>query len=102
MTRFQSSTPLVPGQVARTLHAIAVASLLALGVAAADQGQRSTSPRDASRQTVQPGQAPSSRREPSRIRNEDEPRPTVQNRAPEVMVRPPAPTPTPVPPGGGN
>jgi len=102
MTQSKSSAPLA--RVARAFPAIVVVSLLALGVAASDNRQRSSSERDASRQTVQPGQAASSRREPSRLRNEDEPAPTVQNRAPEVIGPRPTPVPAPasIPPNRGG
>jgi hypothetical protein len=59
-----------------------------------DRG-RPSSERDGSRQRVSPGEAPSSRRESSRLRNPDEDPPTVPNRAPEVINQVPVPLPTP-------
>jgi hypothetical protein len=73
--------------------AVLVMVLLALwlGVSQAAERTRNASGRDTARQTVPPGQSPSSRREPSRVRNQDEPPPTVPNRAPEVVTPPPSP-----------
>ncbi len=99
---------LPPRRIARGLGSVLLLSLLVLSAAGAQERQRSASERDAGRQTVQPGQAPSSRRQPSRVGNADEPAPTVQNRAPEVVgPRPvpmptPTPTPTPIPSNGGG
>lgn len=95
---------LPPRRIAHGLGSVLLLSLLVLSAAGAQDRQRSASERETSRPTVQPGQAPSSRREPSRVSNPDEPAPTVQNRAPELMVRPPAPVPipTPIPPNSGG
>lgn len=91
-------------RIIRGLGSVFLVALLALSAAGAQERQRGASERDSARQTVQPGQAPSSRREPSRVGNADEPAPTVQNRAPEIMVRPPTPVPiqTPIPPNAGG
>lgn len=96
-------------QKARIVGKLAIVTLVTLAaVGTADAQQRPPSQVDSrdseargtTRQTTSPGQAPSSRREPSRLR-EDNATPTVQNRAPEVLLqRPetlPAPLPTPLP-----
>jgi hypothetical protein len=88
------------GRLVRIL-ATGLVLVLSFSGAMAQEGQRPTSERGTTRQTVQPGEAPSSRRQPSRIRNAEEPPPTVQNRAPEVMIRTP-PTLPPAQGAGGN
>jgi hypothetical protein len=86
-------------RVARKLAVVAVA-LVGIGVAEAQQRPRSQADsgdpdaRGTTRQTVRPGQPPSSRREPSRV-NDDEATPTVQNRAPEVIAPRPEAQPAP-------
>lgn len=84
-------------RVARKLAVVAVAALVGIGVAEAQQRPRSQADardpdaRGTTRQTVPTGQPPSSRREPSQVRD-DGAIPTVQNRAPEVIApRPEAP-----------
>jgi len=62
--------------------------LLLFGAAEAAEWTRPVAERGTARQTVPPGQTPSSRREPSRVRNQDEPPPTVPNRAPEIVTPP--------------
>jgi hypothetical protein len=74
---------------------------LMIGMAEAAERARPASERGTARQSVAPGQVPSSRREPSRIRNPDEAPPTVPNRAPEV-VAPPTPPPAGGAGGGGG
>jgi hypothetical protein len=88
-------------RIAGRLAVIALATLVAVGTADAQQRPRSQADsrdpdaRGATRQTVRPGQDPSSRREPSRVR-EDDATPTVQNRAPEVLPQRPETLPAPV------
>ncbi len=74
--------------------ALVGAPVLAEDTVGRDRG-RPTSERDGTRQRVSPGDAPSSRREASRLRNPDEGPPTVPNRAPEVINQVPVPLPTP-------
>jgi len=98
-------------RVARTLAVIFFATLVASGVATAQQRPRSQSDSSheesrgtsrptvspggpsSSRQRVSPGGPSSSRRQPGAAPDTDERSPAVQNRAPEVT----APSPNPLP-----
>jgi hypothetical protein len=101
----QAPTPSALGRTARRVALVAFATLLAAGPALAQERPRSQADsrdpeaRGTTRQTVRPGQAPSSRREPSRVR-EDDATPKVQNRAPEVIA--PLPQPLPAPAAGAR